>query len=765
MQIRELELKTLRRADRREKRHYVTGWKTAAIVFLVLALLFTPLTAGLKLLDNVAAEGLGGEFWRLKNRDENAIFGADNTPPVNLPEQTCGRIQAEGMVLLENANHALPLPKDAAVSCVAADTGRAEALQAALTESGVTAGGSTVIALLSDGTLLPDLGQRKAAGEIEKLILLWDTEKPVQPGLWKDSGADAVLWTGYGEAKYIAGILCGDSPNGSLPYTGVYGDKQEPLGSVYSGYLYYETRYEDFVMGTGNPGAFTYGEQIAYPFGFGLGYTTFAYSDMQVTYDGQTDCFSVALTITNTGETTARETAQVYAQSPYTDYDRENGVEKPAVKLVGFVKTDLLEPGTVANVVVQVPGRELAVNNLLEAGEYYLTVASHAHEGVNNILTAKGYTPENTQNRMDAPGNGALTYKWTQSDSKTYGTVNANNGTKGVSRKDWEGTMSQVPAALPQEDLQYNPGDYPTVPMPTTGAKNGLKLRDLAGVAFDDPKWQTLLDQLTVKEMATLIGDAYGRTLPIESVQAPGVRYTETTNHVLLEATFQKELAYEMGYSDAKEAGQLLLQNTDTICEDSFLSGGILASRVQGVRDAGGNAVLRMQTEPGWVQLRAYQYAVEENPTTGIWGADSRVIDIMRNEWGGKGMVLAEDVPDAAGMLAGVTGYCDPLPKTAELLSYRNDPVVVTALRQACHYYLYTLANSNAMNGIGAETVVKVQLLPAVLVCMIIAAVSMIAAVVFTALWCRGSRKWRRTEAHLAYKALKNTVKSEKGVQ
>ena len=778
MDVRQLELKRLKRADKHVKRQYVTLWKTLTLLFLILALLLTPVSAGAKYLDNAVAARLGGTFWYLKDAEETAKFDTGVKPPIVMPEQVYGQIQAEGMVLLKNDNSALPLQNGAPVSCVSNAAGRAEALQKALANNGTALGNETVIAILTDGTLLPGLNQRKAAGEIGKLILLWDTENPVQPSLWKDSGADAVLWTGGAEAERIAGLLCGASPDGSLPYTGVYDGSNEPNSGFYTGYFYHETRYEDYVTGADGSGEYVYSTQVAYPFGFGLGYTTFTYSDLQVVYDEKSDCFLVTLTVTNTGEKIARETVQIYAQSPYTDYDRENGIEKPAVKLVGFAKTDLLDAGMTADVTVQVPRRELtsfdAKGYILEAGSYYLTAAANAHEAVNNILCAKGYTPENTENRMDEAGNKALTYQWVQNALETYGTETTNLLTsedEGVSRKDWENTLSRKVSYVQLSQSPYTPGDYPTVPMPTTGAKNGLKLWDMAGLTFDDPMWQTLLDQLTVREMAMLVGDAYNGILPVKSVQAPGVGYaekSETVNRLLLEATFQPQFAYEISYYAAKDtAGQLLLQGMEN-SEDSFLSGQFMTAQVQGAKDCGGHVVLQIGEQmPNHGQtlrertLRALQYAVESVQTTGVATNDRLLIDILRSEWDGKGVVLADNMPAVEGVLTGVTAFSDLLPKTWDLLKYRDDPVIVTALRQACHHHLYAAANSTAMNGIGPETAVKTHWLWSVIGCTVAVGVCYIACVVFAILWNRGSRKWKQTETHLAYQTLKNALKSE----
>ena len=115
---------------------------------------------------------------------------------------------------------------------------------------------------------------------------------------------------------------------------------------IYVGYKYYETRYEEYVMQSGNSGAYEYHDDVAYPFGYGMSYTDFKYSDLKVSYNKEKDVFEVSVKVTNTGkEYSGKETVQVYFQSPYTAYDIENGVEKSSVALCGFGKTEILAPG------------------------------------------------------------------------------------------------------------------------------------------------------------------------------------------------------------------------------------------------------------------------------------------------------------------------------------------------------------------------------------------------------------------------------------
>ncbi len=790
MTQRDLELKVLKKAALKAKCRYVCGWKTATVIVLALMLALGPVSLAVQASDNAAATRFGGALWKLKNPDANAVFQTEQKPPLDMEKQAYGQLQHEAIVLLKNENGALPLQQTTA-DCRAGSTvstQRAIDLQSALAQEGVAAGNGTVIVLLTraEQTLLQELGQKKAAGEIEKIVLLWDTDKPVQPDVWKDCDADAVLWTGGGEIDGIAAVLAGAAPSGALPNTGAFGEYPAPAGSVYTGYKYYETRYEDYVMGTEKTGNFIYRDAVAYPFGFGLSYTTFAYSDLQVAYDAQADNFAVTVTVTNTGSAIGRHILQIYAQSPYTDYDRENGVEKPAVKLVGFAKTDLLEPGTAANVTVQVARRELASYDakgagtyILEAGDYYLTVAADSHNAANNILAAKGYTVESTGGRMDADGDAALTYKWNQSsfDEQSYRGVAENRFVDFeavVSRQDWAGTLRQFPAGPDEIFTPYTPGDYPTVEMPTLGAKNGLKLYDMKGLAFDDPLWQTLLDQLTFEEMAKLIGDAYRQTAPIASVQAPGTFVGDLdmpTEEAFLSAAFDENLMYAIGWwagQNAISKGETALRCFGGSFEDSFLAGTLRARQAKGIYANGVNVLLQGDNTNLWYTeqaareqyFRAFQYTAELLPTT---GSTFGLTEILRQEWGGKGMAIDAGIPTDYGLLIeGITVFDgEDTGVQKELAAYENDPVIVSAMRQACHYNLYALVNSAAMNGIGENTQVKPQALYVVTLLRVLMGLCAAAAVVFGILWHRGKTKWQQTEAYLDYQAAKNPPQEE----
>ena len=491
----------------------------------------------------------------------------------------------------------------------------------------------------------------KESGKVKSIVVLLNTSNALQVDFLKDNpyGIDACLWiggVGISGTNAVADILAGKvNPSGSLVDTYCYDNYSSAAmqnfiatkyagdlslipdsaqsymiyqEGIYVGYKYYETRYEDYVMGTGNAGDYTYGEDVAFPFGFGLSYTQFDYSDMKVKYNASTDQFEVTVTVTNKGDTAGKETIQVYAQSPYTQYDIENGVEKASVQLCGFDKTDILKPGASETVTIYVDKRDLASYDtygagtyILDDGDYYLTVAADAHDAVNNVLAAKGYTADNTDGRMDMDGNAALTHKWVQEkfDAETYavslnGTpienqlasadINLYDGVEAeitwMTRNDWTGTWptETLKLALTDmlvdalQDVQYDPADYEAVQMPRLGADNGLTLYDMIGKDYDDPDWEKLLDQLTFDEMVSAIGDSFHWRMPILSVQAPGTRDengpqgltaailgsglgdiepTAFTSEDVMAATFNEELIYEVG----KQIGNNCL-HADVVC-------------------------------------------------------------------------------------------------------------------------------------------------------------------------------------------------------
>ena len=744
----------------------------------------------------------------------------------------------------------------------------------------------------------------KAAGSVKSIVVLINTSNPLQVDFLKDNeyGVDACLLisgVGISGTNAVTDILAGKvNPSGSLVDTYCYDNYSSPAmqnfvpvtyegyeegiipanastymiyqEGIYVGYKYYETRYEDLVMGTGNAGDYAYEDVVAFPFGYGLSYTTFDYEMGEVKYSAAEDTFTVPVTVTNTGDVAGKETVQIYVQSPYTEYDKTNGVEKAAVALVGFGKTEVLEPGASETVKITVDKRDIASFDaygagtyILDAGDYYLIAATDAHDAVNNVLAAKGFT---TADGMTAEGDAALTWKWTEAklDAVTYST--SLNGTEitnqlsdadpnlhetlgtevtWLSRSDWAGTFptETVQFALNDsliadlQDVQYDPADYEPAQMPAMGRDNGKILYDMMGKDYDDPAWQELLDQLTFDDMVSMIGDSFHWRMPVVNVNAPGTRdengpqglttsllgsgltqvdATAFTSEDVMAATFNTELTYEIGKvigNDCLAADVVCLygpgsnthrtpyggRNFEYYSEDGFLAGEIGGSEVQGIQDKGVDVVMKHFAlndceqdrigQAAWVNeqaarevyLKAFQKPLEESDGNGIMTAYTRwgtrwsgshyglMTGILRGEWGNMNMSITDNVLTTytngvdAIMAGGVTTFDAMMPYiTNQLPAYENDPVVVNAMREACHHNLYALVNSSGMNGVGPNTVVKEAQLAVVTTTMILACAASFFALVGIVLWIFGSKKFKKTPEYAAYKSFLQEQKAAK---
>ena len=385
---------------------------------------------------------------------------------------------------------------------------------------------------------------------------------------------------------------------------------------IYVGYRYYETRYFDKVMNQGNAGDYTYDQQVIYPFGHGLSYTSFEHSNFTLSQkDDQT--LQATVTVTNTGAVAGKDVAQVYMQSPYTDYDKAHGVEKSAAQLVGFTKTKELKPGESETVHIDVKKDLLkaydakgARTYILDAGEYLFTDAQNAHDATNNFLaragkgiadgmTAEGnaatvasYTPENTDvdtvtystdnvtgrkitNQLDAAA-GDITYLTRQDWQGTFPTHDGEASTKistwgneinGKDGKAYTYSKQASEGLLKKLKSHASGRTEKKTATPVFGKKNGKTLIEMRGLEFDDKAWENLLDQLTEAEYKELIGNSGYGVSAIDSINSPfnyeadsasswlygAIRYNYP-NIMMLSQTYNTELAKEFGQLRSDEA-------------------------------------------------------------------------------------------------------------------------------------------------------------------------------------------------------------------
>ena len=455
---------------------------------------------------------------------------------------------------------------------------------------------------------------------------------------------------------------------------------------IYVGYKYYETRYADVVEGRANVGAYDYANEVMYPFGFGLSYTQFEWSGYTMSQPNAKGEMEITVNVTNVGARAGKDVVQVYVQAPY-----KGNVEKSAISLVGFAKTDLLQPNQSQNVKITVDLKDFTsydvhANNeeggyVLDEGDYYVVAAGNAHEALNDVLR-KRYAVESdstidleklvegvkddsiiamnedmvgvyTQLSYDSTtystaGEGLTTIKNQFTDSilsdATYLSRNnwllmENNGLRygvhsdAVSKAEVGGKQFQaVPTAEMKAKLEsyssLNPGEGQNEETFTYGAKNGVDLIDLRGCAFDDPLWDQLLDQITLKEVSKLIDESGYCTPEISSINKPKVndldgpaglndiiahgsmpigenlRAMTWPTQYMLACTWNVELAEEMGKGVAEDGlysgtvgwygpgmnihrTPFTGRNFEYYSEDAFLSGILGKAEVYGAAQKG----------------------------------------------------------------------------------------------------------------------------------------------------------------------------------
>lgn len=496
----------------------------------------------------------------------------------------------------------------------------------------------------------------KDSGKFEKTIVLVNSGNAMELGWLDEYDVDACLWIGLpGQRGFegVANILTGKAnPSGRLTDTyavnslsapavvnGGYHnqnwtnldyvlDNSDDLDSdvswytvqaegIYIGYKYYETRYEDLILGQGNAStekgsstgkAWSYTDEVSYPFGYGLSYTTFdqTLDSVEVTDDTVT----VTVTVTNTGDVAGKSVVQVYAQTPYGDYEKENLVEKSAIQLVNFDKTDVLEPGESETVTIECDKYLLASYDytntqgyIMSEGDYYISVGDNAHDALNNVLAAKGAS--GMVDVSGAPSSGSVdkTYTWSEEfDDTTYRTsqytdeevtnqfadcdINywIEDSVTYLSRNDWDGTYPTAPVQIEATDemIEVLGGEYYEKPEDalsvddyTQGDNQGIPLASMIGKDFNDEDWETYLNQFTVEELATLTADNFG-TAEIPTVGKPAVVVGDGPDGVggkfdeekygdgrddccfpcenILASTFNKELLQRRGELMAEEA-------------------------------------------------------------------------------------------------------------------------------------------------------------------------------------------------------------------
>ena len=473
---------------------------------------------------------------------------------------------------------------------------------------------------------------------------------------------------------------------------------------IYVGYRFYETAAAE--------GFIDYDKVVQYPFGYGMSYTTFEQKmgDIKES-NGQ---ISIDVEVTNTGDVAGKEVVEVYYNPPYTN----GGIEKASANLIGFEKTSLLDPGASETVTVSFAVEDMASYDskelggyVLEQGDYIISINSDAH----NIIDSKTYT---VAERVDYVGEG-------KRESDLVTATNQFDYAEGdieyLSRADKFANYDKATAAPASMEMSedakasfYNISNYltaeataldedPDAGEATTGASNGLKLKDMVGLEKDDPQWDTFMDQLSLDDMNALISLGGYQTNSVDSVgkvrtndcdgpasinnNFTGVGSIGFPVGVVVAATWNKELAHAFGDSIGKMANEMDVsgwyapamnnhrtafagRNFEYYSEDGLLSGWIAAEAVKGSQENGVYAYMkhfalndqeqnRCDMVCTWsneqaireIYLKPFEMCVKEANCLAVmssfnyignrWagGSSSLCKTVLRDEWGFKGFV------------------------------------------------------------------------------------------------------------------------------
>lgn len=467
------------------------------------------------------------------------------------------------------------------------------------------------------------------------IVLVNATNQMEIANLENDPDIDAIMWIGYPGAYGFYGVA--DVLNGTVSPSAHLGDTfaknsalapamqnygnipWENAGSfaetanvnsylieaegIYTGYRYYETRYADIVLGNGGDmasagtyanedgtvaevdGVWDYSNEVIYPFGYGLSYTTFEQTLDSVEILGSRETATVSVTTKNTGDVAGKAVVQVYAQAPYTEYDRQYHIEKSAVQLMDFEKTNTLQPGESQTITMEIDLANLASYDaenaktyIVDPGDYYFAIGEDSHDALNNILAAQGRT---TADGMTTEGNADKSFQWTwdgEVDAATFSVSKAgveitNALSEGdyatdinafmpdtvtyLSRSDWNGTFPETYAGLSANEeltrllgndfIELKTGED-TSDIIFGNTQSDLTINDLKGADFDDPRWEELVSKVTIDEFLNFAANAFHNIAAIESVGLLQYAADDGPNgsdsHYLTEGSYQGR-AYE----------------------------------------------------------------------------------------------------------------------------------------------------------------------------------------------------------------------------
>ena len=473
---------------------------------------------------------------------------------------------------------------------------------------------------------------------------------------------------------------------------------------IYVGYKFYETASDE--------GLINYDDTVAFPFGYGLSYTSFDQKLDSVKYKGGK--VTVTATVTNTGDKAGKDVVEAYYNPPYTDGD----IEKASKNLAGFEKTKELQPGESQKVTVKFDDDDMASYDykgakayVLEKGDYDISIQSDSHHVIDHkAITVKDTVTYDSDSNTH---NGDKTVATNQFDDVAGDVTYLSRADHFANYKEATAAPTNFKMSDKAKETFYNNSNYDpkkfdkdSDKMPTTGAKNGLKLSDMYGKDYDDADWDKLLDQLTFDDMDNLIANGGYGTQAVKSVgkiqltdadgpaslnnNFTGVGSIGFPASTAFACTWNKDLAKQFGemigdmahdmhvagwYAPAMNIHRNAFSGRtfEYFSEDSLLSGVMASSEISGAKSKGVYSFMKhfalndqetKRTEMlcTWtneqamreIYLKPFEMSVKEGGAQAVMssfnyigntyaGADSALLQtVLRGEWGFKGFVLTD---------------------------------------------------------------------------------------------------------------------------
>ena len=473
---------------------------------------------------------------------------------------------------------------------------------------------------------------------------------------------------------------------------------------IYVGYKFYETASDE--------GLINYDDTVAFPFGYGLSYTSFDQKLDSVKYKGGK--VTVTATVTNTGDKAGKDVVEVYYNPPYTD----GGIEKASKNLAGFEKTKELQPGESQKVTVKFDDDDMASYDykgakayVLEKGDYDISIQSDSHHVIDHkAITVKDTVTYDSDSNTH---NGDKTVATNQFDDVAGDVTYLSRADHFANYKEATAAPTNFKMSDKAKETFYNNSNYDpkkfdkdSDKMPTTGAKNGLKLSDMYGKDYDDADWDKLLDQLTFDDMDNLIANGGYGTQAVKSVgkiqltdadgpaslnnNFTGVGSIGFPASTAFACTWNKDLAKQFGEMIGEMAHDMHVagwyapamnihrnafsgRTFEYFSEDSLLSGVMASSEISGAKSKGVYSFMKhfalndqetKRTEMlcTWtneqamreIYLKPFEMSVKEGGAQAVMssfnyigntyaGADSALLQtVLRGEWGFKGFVLTD---------------------------------------------------------------------------------------------------------------------------